>query len=228
MQMPQGEASAGRGPLRVVLVDHQILVADALASAMRREPFLQVVANVSNSEDGFRLIQEHRPDIAILAVGLPGRSAFDVVRALSTRDLPSRYLIRLDRQSDVLIEQAVQVRPSGIVSLPETLNGFLDALRIIGSGGFYVSKWLDPHVYIDGRQGCLRLRQPSRMSMLTPRQVEVLRHLALGMSVKEVARQMHLSEKSVDSHKYRIMHRLDIHDRVKLARFAIREGLIEP
>ena len=64
--------------------------------------------------------------------------------------------------------------------------------------------------------------------MLTARQVEVLRHLAQGQSVKEVAKLMHLSQKSVDSHKYRIMHKLAIHDRVELARYAIREGLTQP
>lgn len=71
------------------------------------------------------------------------------------------------------------------------------------------------------------MRGESGLSSLTNRQLEVLRHLAVGQSVKEVARQMHLSEKSIDSHKYRIMNKLGIHDRVELARFAIREGLVE-
>jgi DNA-binding NarL/FixJ family response regulator len=66
------------------------------------------------------------------------------------------------------------------------------------------------------------------LTSLTSRQIEVLRHLARGKSVKEVARSMHLSEKSIDSHKYRIMHKLGIHDRVELARYSIREGLTLP
>lgn len=69
---------------------------------------------------------------------------------------------------------------------------------------------------------------PAELTLLTSRQLEVLRHLARGDSVKEIARQMHLSQKSVDSHKYRIMSKLGIHDRVELARFAIREGLMLP
>ena len=72
------------------------------------------------------------------------------------------------------------------------------------------------------------LKVESSLSTLTGRQVEVLRHLARGESVKEIARLMHLSHKSVDSHKYRIMNKLGIHDRVELARFAIREGLLTP
>ncbi|MCH7685179.1 MAG: response regulator transcription factor [Planctomycetes bacterium] len=63
------------------------------------------------------------------------------------------------------------------------------------------------------------------LSSLTPRQLEVLRHLAEGHSVKDVAKRMLVSVKSVDNHKYRIMRKLRIRDRVELARFAIREGL---
>lgn len=64
------------------------------------------------------------------------------------------------------------------------------------------------------------------LGRLSDRQIEVLRNLAFGMSVKDVARKMHISVKSADSHKYRIMQSLEIHDRVGLARFAIREGLV--
>jgi DNA-binding NarL/FixJ family response regulator len=72
------------------------------------------------------------------------------------------------------------------------------------------------------------VKSETPLSSLTGRQLEVLRHLARGESVKEIARQMHLSQKSIDSHKYRIMNKLGIHDRVELARFAIREGLSNP
>jgi DNA-binding NarL/FixJ family response regulator len=72
------------------------------------------------------------------------------------------------------------------------------------------------------------MRSESALSQLTNRQLEVLRHLARGESVKEVAKSLQLSQKSVDSHKYRIMHKLGIHDRVKLTRYAIREGLMLP
>ena len=65
----------------------------------------------------------------------------------------------------------------------------------------------------------------SRGSTLSPRELEVLRYLAQGMAVKEVARVMHLSPKTVDNHKSNIMGKLDIHDRVALARFAFREGI---
>ena len=68
----------------------------------------------------------------------------------------------------------------------------------------------------------------NRLLSLTSRQLEVLRHLAIGRSVKEIAWKMHLKPKTIDSHKYNMMRRLDIHDRVSLARFAIREGLILP
>ena len=72
------------------------------------------------------------------------------------------------------------------------------------------------------------VRSNSYLLTLTNRQLEVLRHLARGESVKEVAKSMVLSERAIESHKYRIMQKLGIHDRVELARYAIREGLTVP
>lgn len=73
-----------------------------------------------------------------------------------------------------------------------------------------------------------RLHSGGHLSTLTARQLEVLRHLAKGRTVKEIARILEVSPKSVDCHKYRLMNKLDIHDRVELARYAFREGLTVP
>jgi DNA-binding NarL/FixJ family response regulator len=101
----------------------------------------------------------------------------------------------------------------------------VEAVRLVASRRTFVSAALAERSVPD--QSRPDDNRYAALAQFTPRQLQLLCQLATGASVKEVARSLHLSPKSVDSHKYRIMQRLGIHDRVELARFAIREGLIE-
>ena len=103
----------------------------------------------------------------------------------------------------------------------------ISAIHAVAEGRPVFSERIRSRLDFDGEQNSYSLKINQAAADLTARQLEVLRHLARGASVKEVAKLMHLSQKSVDSHKYRIMNKLGIHDRVDLTRYAIREQIIE-
>lgn len=215
-------------PVRIVMVDdHQILL-DALALQLNADADIELLATATNGDDGLRIILETKPDIAILDVDLPGRGSFDVANELVTRQKQTKLLFLTGYLSDVFIEQALRLRAHGYLLKGEPCRVLLDAIKRIANGEVVFSKVVEERLRYDAERNRYEVRSENNLSGLTGRQLEVLRHLATGQSVKEVAREMHLSEKSVDSHKYRIMHKLGIHDRVKLARFAIREGLTQP
>ena len=127
---------------------------------------------------------------------------------------------------DIYIEQALRSKAAGYVLKTDSLASLLTAVQTVSKGGTFYSEPIRDRVSIDPATGSARAQFESRLTQLSDRQLEVLRHLAYGLSVKDVARKMHISVKSVDSHKYRIMQSLGIHDRVDLARYAIREGLV--
>lgn len=215
-------------PIRVVLIDDHRILLDSLVARIDSEPDLQVVATATTADDGLRRVMEERPEIVVLDVELPGRGAFDVAAEISARCRNSRIIFLTGYLSDVFIEQALRVKAGGYLLKGEPLEVLTDAIKRVYRGEFCFSSEVECRME-RATGGSRRIAQTrSRLSLLTPRQLEVLRLLAAGKSVKEVARQMHLSEKSVDSHKYRIMHKLEIHDRVELARYAIREGLTLP
>jgi len=103
----------------------------------------------------------------------------------------------------------------------------IDAIRAVASGQCYFSPEVQSRLVIDSDGVHLGHEAKGRAASLTHREMEVLRYIARGMSKKEIAKTMHLSVKTVENHSASIMSRLDIHDRVELTRFAIREGLIE-
>ncbi len=214
-------------PIRIVLVDDHCLVLDSIARRLQDEPDMDVVGTALDGDEGLRVILETLPDIAILDVQLPGRSAFDVANQLAAKKIAVKIIFLTGYLSDVLVEQAVRARASGYLMKGEPAAKFIAAVRQVAAGEVcYSPEVLQRLVFDGGRDPAARTS--SQIEALTNRQLEVLRYLAKGSSVKEVAKVMHLSEKSVDSHKYRIMHKLGIHDRVELARFAIREGLTLP
>lgn len=215
-------------PIRVVIIDDHRILLDSLEARINSEPELDVVATATTADEGFRYVIEERPDVVILDVEIPGRGAFDVASEIAARYRQTRVIFLTGYLTDVFIEQALRAKASGYLMKGEPLDVLTEAIRRVHRGELCFSPEVESRMK-HGRRGIRSVpHSRSRLSLLTPRQLEVLRHLAAGKSVKEVARQMHLSEKSVDSHKYRIMHKLGIHDRVELARYAIREGLTLP
>ncbi len=216
------------GRIRVLLIDDHTMVLESLSARLGLDPRIEVVGTAENCDDGFRLALDQKPNVILLDVQLPGRGSFDLAEDLRSR-LPATKLIFVTGYlTDVYLAQALRLRAAGYLLKGEPVQNLANAIvRAMGGEASYSPDVLD-RLKLDPATKHYVLKEETSLCTLTGRQVEVLRHLARGESVKEIARLMHLSHKSVDSHKYRIMNKLSIHDRVELARFAIREGLLTP
>lgn len=215
-------------PIRIALVDDHQIMLDALAARLNADPQMQVVCKATNSDDGLRTVLETKPDVAIFDVELPGRGVFDIAAEIRTRQKSTRVLFLSGYLADVFIEHALKTKAHGYLMKGEPIEFLLESIRRVAAGELCFSKEVASRLDYDPARGRYKMRAESPFANLTSRQLEVLRHLVKGESVKEIAKSMHLSHKSVDSHKYRIMHKLGIHDRVQLTRYAIREGLTLP
>lgn len=214
--------------IRIVLVDDHQLMLDSLAARINAEPDFSVVGFATNADDGLKMILETKPDIALLDIQLPGRGTFDIANELASRQKETNVVFLSGHVIDIFITEVLRSKARGYLVKEEPFANVISSLRRVSRGDTCYSSKIEDRISYDPEKKRHVVESESRLAKLTSRQLEVLRYLALGFSVKEVAREMHLSEKSVDSHKYRIMHKLDIHDRVELARFSIREGLILP
>jgi DNA-binding NarL/FixJ family response regulator len=222
---PQGPESS---PIRVFLVDDHQLLLDCLSSYLENEPRVKVVGTSNSTEHALAQIVQLQPQIVVLDVELPGRSAFDLAETLRGRVSDIRVIYLTGYASDVLLSRALKPGCYGYLLKGEPVSTIRNAILRASEGEATFSPQIQQRLVLDPNSRRFSLPSESPLTALTGRQLEVLRHLANGASVKEIARLMHLSQKSVDSHKYRIMHKLGIHDRVELARFAIREGLTRP
>ncbi len=213
-------------PVTVMLVDDHGLVRDSLAAWLHAQPDLTVVATAPTAEDGLNGALEHRPDIIVFDIDMPGRISFDVAKTLRSR-LPNTRIAFLSAFfHDHYIEQALSVEAAGYITKGESPDTVAQAIRTISAGGAYFSPEVQDRIVVDSRGVHLGTAK-TRASTLSPRELEVLRYIARGLSKKEIGATMHISVKTVDNHSTSLMAKLDLHDRVELTRFAIREGLAE-
>jgi len=215
-------------PIRVVLIDDHAMVLESLSARLAINPQIQIVGMAATCDEGFRVAIEQKPDVVLLDVNLPGRGAFDLAEDLVSRRPDTRLIFVTGYLADIYLEQALKLNASGYLLKGEPIHTLAKAIISAMADEKTFSADVAERLSYDAATRKYAVKSQSSLSALTGRQLEVLKHLAKGESVKEIAKQMHLSQKSVDSHKYRIMNKLGIHDRVELARFAIREGLSNP
>ena len=215
-------------PITVILADDHAMLRATLANCLDNAPDMKVVASVGDAEAAFAEALKLKPDVVVLDIDMPGLVSFDAARRLRARCPEIRIVFLSAFFHDRYIEQALAVQASGYVTKNEPPASLLDAIRSAVSGTCYYSPEVLSRIVVTPQGAMLPSSRRSRASTLTQRELEVLRYLARGLAKKEIANLMHISVNTVNRHSDSLMAKLDIHDRVQLAGFAIREGLAEP
>ena len=160
-------------------------------------------------------------------IDMPGMICFDAAERIKSRLEEVQIIFLSSALHDHYIESALKIGASGYLHKGEPTETLAMAIREVAAGGVYFSDEIRGRIV--EKEGSYSLAEGAKMrsQTLTDREIEVLRYLARGLTKKEIASLMHLSPKTIESHSARVMDKLDIHDRVELARYAIREGLTE-
>lgn len=215
-------------PLRIVIADDHALLRELLCERLNGDDRFSVVASVTNAEDAFEAAVRHRPQVLLLDVDMPGRNAFEVARAITSAHPSIAIMFLSSHVHDRYIEQAVASGARGYVVKSGAPEEIVESILKVAQGGYAFAAEVVDRVVIDRDGVRLAGAVTTKLSQLSDREMEVLRYLAMGLSKKEVAANMHLSVKTIQNHADRLMQKLAIHDRVELARFAIREGVVNP
>lgn len=212
-------------PIRVILVDNHKMVLDALHALLSVQPEFEITGTATTAEEGAKLMLSAQPDVAIFDIDFSGLASFDILPDLVERGLKTRFIFLTAHLSDVFLHQALAMSASGYILKDEPHTAIVAAIKQVHAGGVAFSAQVQKRLVYDNKKNSYGVRSESQLCELSLQQLSILRHLAHGESVKQIALALDRSEKSIDSHKYRIMNKLGIHDRVELARYAIREGL---
>ena len=204
-----------------------MLFRQGVRTLISAEPDLEVVGEASNASDAVALAQQVRPDVVLMDIGMQGMSSFEATR-LIRKDRPETKVVFLSMYDDEdYLSECMAMGASGYILKESPAEQLLTAVREVHRGGSYLSPRLLSRLVDDFRthgQGG-PVRQP-RFGTLTKREREILKMLAEGRSVKEIAGGFDLSVKTIEAHKLNQMRKLDIHNKAQLVQYAIQKKII--
>lgn len=210
-------------PLKILLADDHPIVRQGLKALLEDEGF-KVVCEASNGQEAIAMARQYSPDVAVLDLAMPilnGLAAADVIRKTSANKIIIILLtVHTERQ---YVLQSLRAGVRGYVLKTRAAADLLQAITDVSKGLTYLSSGVS-EVVVDAYLTKDELLQPDS---LTSRELQVLQLVAEGKSTKEVAYLLGVSFKTAESHRTRIMQKLDIHETAGLVRYAIRQGIIQ-
>jgi len=208
------------------MIDDCALVRQSLAVSLARYPETAHITEASTVREAVQLLTLDRPDIVLISLDLNKGSCAVIGRAIRRIDRQIPILLIGARPSDTDIEEALAIPVQGILLQSEGLADLRRAIELVAGGQLSFSEPIRERLM--DSEGRLRLGRAASETIenLTPRERQLLSHLGQGASLKQAAAALDISYKTADNQKTTLMRKLDIHDRVELARFALREGLL--
>jgi len=212
--------------MRVILADDHHLVRSGIRALLESVGGVTVVAETGDGREALELIQRHNPDIALLDITMPGLNGLEVAARVRECSPRTRVVILSMHAGETYVAQALRSGVAGYLLKDSAASDLEAALKTVSAGGTYLSPRISEQVVAAFLRGEPPTSDP--LEALSPRQREVLQLLAEGRSTKEIAADLNLSVKTVETHRAQLMERLSIRDVPGLVRFAIRAGLISP
>ncbi|MFI4968307.1 MAG: response regulator [Gammaproteobacteria bacterium] len=205
----------------VMLADDHPMFRQGLKALLEREGF-DVVGEAANGHDAVRMARQLNPGIAVLDIGMPLLNGIDAARDIHKQASDTEVVLLTMYEEEAYVLEALRAGIRGYVLKAQAAADLVGAIREVLRGAVYLSPGISKAV-VDAYVGKTELpRDP-----LTDRERQVLQLVAEGKTTKEVAEVLGLSVKTADSHRTRIMQKLEIHETASLVRYAIRRGFIK-
>jgi DNA-binding NarL/FixJ family response regulator len=213
---------------RVLLADDHQLVRAGLRLLIDALPDFEVVAEVGDGHEAVEAARTLLPDIALLDISMPRMSGLEAAVAVRQFSPATRVISLSMHASEQHLAAALKAGASGYVVKDAAVTELAEALRAVAAGQHYVSPRIAGQVMQSLARNLRGEVSGSGEPTLSPRQRQVLQLIAEGHTTREIADQLHVSVKTVETHRSELMRRLDIHDVAGLTRYAIRAGLVSP
>jgi DNA-binding NarL/FixJ family response regulator len=214
---------------KIVIIDDHPLFREGLKSIIARDQEFVVVGEAGDARRGLEEVKRQTPDLVIVDISLPDKSGIEVARSIRNRFPGTRILIvSMHSKIDYIVE-AFQAGATGYIVKESASDRLILGLETVLSGEYFLDSSIS-HAVVEKL-----LKEPLRESRvedadygsLTPREQEVMRLLAEGFTVREIADKLYISPKTVENHRSNLMRKLGLHNAIELVRYAARLGLID-
>ncbi|MFY9256856.1 MAG: response regulator transcription factor [Fuerstiella sp.] len=211
---------------KLIVAESSRLNGEAIAWCLSAYGNFRNVETVGTTEELLSAIRAQRPALVLIGERVVAQGILQVLQEVSVNMGETRVAVFADSLADRQLDLIVDKRVTGFVSRQESMRNLNEQLLRIAAGTPVLAPQLNDRVELT-KSGRFRCKASSLLRKFSPRQWDVLVQIAKGRRVSEVATDLEISSKAVESHKYRIMKTIGADDRVGLCRWAIREGLID-
>jgi two-component system response regulator NreC len=209
-------------PTRIVLADDHVLIRQSLKSLLEREGF-QVVAEGSDGQEAVHHAESLQPEIVVMDISMPILNGLNAAREMSRTCPKTRIILLTQHDEGQYVSEALDAGVKGYVLKNQVASDLLLAIRQVSRGQVYLSPGVSRAV-MDAYQ----CKSEKAKNSLTLREKQVLQLIAEGKSTKDIGSLLGISVKTAESHRTRLMHKLDIHETASLVRYAVRQGIVQP
>ena len=211
--------------LRILLADDHSVVRQGLRRVLEERPEWQVVAEAGDGRDAVRLVEQHKPDVAVLDVAMPLLNGIEATRQI-TRRTPQKKVLVLSMYSDeAYVTQMLKAGATGYLLKDSADVDLLEAVQAVSQGKSFFS----PAVARLMSDDYARQRGENavdRYESLSEREREIFQLVAEGKANKEIAALLFISPSTVETHRARIMEKLDLHSAAEIVLYAVRRGVV--
>ena len=208
--------------ITIVLADDHAVMRDGVRMVLESQPDLRVIGTADDGAHAVDLVDALRPDVAVLDIAMPNTNGLAAARQILRRAPETKSIYLSMHDGEEYFKEALRAGAAGYVLKRAAATELVAAIRAVQKGESY----LDPAV--TRTLNDLGEGDSAHLVDLTERELEVLKLVAEGLTNRQIAAQLIISVKTVQSHRTNIMEKLDLHDRTDLVKYAIRRGLIQP
>lgn len=210
--------------LRILLADDHGIIRQGLRSLLEKQPDMQVVAEAEDGRTALSLVRELVPDIVVMDITMPNLNGVEATGRI-VHEFPGVKVIALSIHSNRrFVADMLKAGASGYVLKECLFDELAQAIRTAAAGGTYLSPRITG-VVVDDYVSRLSTGADSALAVLTAREREVLQLLAEGKSTKQIALRLHVSGKTIEANRRRVMEKLNAHSIAELTKYAVREGI---
>ncbi|HKS10843.1 MAG TPA: response regulator transcription factor [Pyrinomonadaceae bacterium] len=210
-------------PIRTLIADDHALVRAGIRALVEKIQGVQVVAEAGKGSEAKEFISKLQPDLVLLDITMPDGNGFDVLSHVREKFPKTRVIVLTVHEASEYAIRALREGAAGFLPKSAASTELETAIAKVMKGDGYISPETSQKTLLEGLKGTKK----ELLESLSPRQREVLRLIAEGLNRKQIAQELKISVKTVETHRSQLMERLDIHDVAGLVRYAILVGLID-
>ncbi len=210
--------------IRVLLVDDHDLVRAGFCRLLQDCPDVEVVGEAGSGQEALRLVCRLKPDLVLMDLSMPGMDGIETTRTVVEENPGVRVLILTMHRGEEYAVRALAAGARGFLEKKASRQDLIQAVRKVAAGGFYLSPELSARL---PQRYTQKGKEASPLELLSHRELQVLKRLAEGSTLREIAQELHLGVKTVETYRARLLAKLGLRTPVALVRFALRHGVIE-